>query len=434
MSILKNDNWQERFTFWDSRISYVKNSKKLSDFRFIVGPEKIVFHAHKFIFASVSPEFENLFYLLEADMKEIVVADISEDIFQEFFNFIYFGKLRLTLENVVEIIKLATLYAITLLSRRCEIFLKEKLNKSNVFKFLDLSTIYELPELEKKCFKIIEGNSKVLIESPELLTVSKKSLEKIVDFEMLSCSEIKVFEAVDKWSEAECERKLIAVTPDNKRLVVGDIILKIRFGEMSLVEFSACAGDNNLLTMKEVFKIMISLADPVSVSEYNLKKRNSSLKLIKLMRYVEEPSKKLHCANRGSWVFNISTDKNIHLYGFGIFQTPAEAFQNYVPTVTMKIEKEDGSLVTKLSEKVIFKEPGIHEIYFPVPILLEKSIPYKVCSQVNGSSSCVYSNYASINGISEFNQNGVVFKISRVPNSQENLAVESKFASFIFNS
>lgn len=70
-------------------------------------PEKKIFLAHKLIFAISSPEFENIFYLMETDMNEIVLADTRPETFKEFLHYIYTF-------YVEEITILATKYMITL--------------------------------------------------------------------------------------------------------------------------------------------------------------------------------------------------------------------------------------------------------------------------------------------------------------------------------
>lgn len=439
MSDLQNTNhlinWQQHFKNWETRISSIKHSKKLSDFQFIVGAEKTIFHAHKFIFAILSPEFENLFYLLESDMKEIILPDTSPEIFQEFFDFIYTGELELTLENVEEIMKIAKIYSINSLSKTCENFLEEKLEKSNVLKFLDLSLIYELLKLEKNCFEIIEEYSTEIIESPEFLTISKNSMEKIVMFEMLSCKEIKVFEAVDKWSKHECERNQLPVNSINKRKVVGDIILKIRFGVMSLTEFSTCSDVNTPLTDKEMVKILKSLANPLHFPELNLKNRIGQLELTKFSRFINGPS--THKMGLGGYLdCNISTDKNIYLCGIGLFGRSREALQKYSKAkIDIKINKEDGSLLKEYSEDITFDgTERIVEIYFPTPIFLEHSNLYNVWCRRHGPID-VNESYYGINGLTECKENGVLFKILKSNQiTSWDTAKDGRIASFIYRS
>lgn len=433
-------NWQQHLKNWESRISSIKDTNKLSDFQFIVGPEKIVFHAHKFVFAILSPEFENVFYLLESNLKVIILEDNSPEIFQEFFDFIYTGKLKLTSENVEEIMNLSKIYSIDSLSKTCENFLEENLEKSNVFKYLDLSLIYKHLNLEKKCFKIIEENSTELIKSPEFLTISKKSLEKIVNLEMLSCKEIEVFQAVDKWSKNECERNKLPVSSLNKRIVVGDIILKIRYGVMSLAEFSTCSDINTPLTDREMINILKSLANPLNFTEFNFKfsilnskTRIGQLKLTKFVRFIDGPSTQKLLIN-GFIDCNISTNKNIYLCGIGVFGRSKEALEKYAKAhINIKIKNED-ELLADYREDITFDgTQRIFEIYFPIPIFLEHSILYNVDVSRDGPDN-VRESYYGINGITECKENGVEFKIFTSKVLLWDTSQFGRTASFIYRS
>lgn len=109
-------NWQKNYKNWPDRMGYIRQKKNLADFKFIVGSEGKIFHAHKLIFAMSSPEFENLFYLLGSGMKEICLPEISPVIFNQFLDFVYTGKVEITLENMAEMLKLSRLYVMTLLT------------------------------------------------------------------------------------------------------------------------------------------------------------------------------------------------------------------------------------------------------------------------------------------------------------------------------
>lgn len=262
------DNWQKNFKAWP-------DNNKFTDFQFIVGPEKIVFHAHKMIFAASSPEFENVFYLLESNLKEIELPDTSPEIFKDFINFIYTGQITITAGNVGNLLKLSTMYLISILTEKCKQFLEENVDKKNVLKFLDLSSIYELPVLESKCLKIIEQGSSNIIYGLDFIKITRSSLEKIIELESLPCKEIQLFHAIDEWAEIKCDMQNLEITSDNKRAVLGDIILKICYGEMSLNEFGKCASENSPLRSNEIIKILQALAYPFrsSPSDFKLRKR-----------------------------------------------------------------------------------------------------------------------------------------------------------------
>lgn len=307
------DNWQQHLPNWIDRVAHIKQNDKLTNFRFIVGPEKIVFNAHKLILAVSSPEFEKLFYLSESEMNEIVLLETSSESFNDFINFIYTGELEITHGNIEDLLELSQLYQITILTKKCEIFMNEEsvVKKENVLKLLDLTSIHKLTELETICLKIVQENAIDLIDSPEFLKISQSTLAKIVESEMLSCTEIKLFKAVIKWSDFQCKSKQLKITSENKRSVVGDILSKIRFGRMTLAEFSECSIDSTPLTSDEIIGILQNLAKTF---------RSSEIKMEKLIRFVDGPSKTQvlkfpQCRN----LLSISVNRKIFLFGCGIY-------------------------------------------------------------------------------------------------------------------
>ena len=53
-----------------------------------------------------------------------------------------------------------------------------------------------------------------------------------------------------RWSEAECVRQSLPVTPENKRSVLGNVLTKIRFPLMTVEEFAQGPAQSGVLTEK----------------------------------------------------------------------------------------------------------------------------------------------------------------------------------------
>ena len=60
-----------------------------------------------------------------------------------------------------------------------------------------------------------------------------------------------------RWSEAECVRQQLPVTPDNQRSVLGRAISLVRFPLMSMEEFASGPAQSGLLTDREVINLFI---------------------------------------------------------------------------------------------------------------------------------------------------------------------------------
>lgn len=55
-----------------------------------------------------------------------------------------------------------------------------------------------------------------------------------------------------RWSEAECGRHQLPITPENQRLVLGNALSLVRFPLMSKEEFTAGPAQSGLLNYSEV--------------------------------------------------------------------------------------------------------------------------------------------------------------------------------------
>lgn len=65
------------------------------------------------------------------------------------------------------------------------------------------------------------------------------TLIAVLERDTLGIREVRLFNAVVRWSEAECQRQQLQVTPENKRKVLGKALGLIRFPLMTIEEFAA---------------------------------------------------------------------------------------------------------------------------------------------------------------------------------------------------
>lgn len=409
-------NWQQHFKTWNERIAHIQTNDIFPDFQFIVGPDKKVFNAHKRILAAVSPYFENLFYLNKIDMEQIELTDHSPEVFEDFISFIYTDVLHLTSENVEEIIKLSRLYTMTTLAGKCDYYLKQIVDKENVMKLLDLSTQNNFKHSTRKCLKIIDENSGEIFDTQEFIEITKKSIEKIVDYQMMSCNEILLIKAVNKWSEFQCSMKQKEVTLENKRSEIGDLIFKIHFGSLCLEDLNNLSNENSFFTKNEINDF----------SKLNFQKRIGQLTVGRCFRFSNGSD-----ANRGiSENFNISVNKNLFLCGFGVFGKTTGELNNDAIQFTLK--NEDGKVLVKLSKDFTCDESEtaeIYEIFFEMPIILEQSKMYNIEVYRKGPRG-VHSGFYKKDG-EVMEENGVVFEIFRAT-EDINALERGLIASFIY--
>ena len=74
------------------------------------------------------------------------------------------------------------------------------------------------------------------------------TLSAVLDRDSLRIKEAKLFAAVLKWSEAECVRQSLQLSPENKRAVLGRVLGQIRFPLMTVEEFAQGVAQSGILT------------------------------------------------------------------------------------------------------------------------------------------------------------------------------------------
>lgn len=242
--------WQNSLKSWVERLAFLHNNEKCSDCCFIIseGETKVKIPSHKFVLAASSKEFENLFYLMEAESNEIHITNYSIVEFQSFLSFIYKGNSHTF--DPWAMLKFAKHYAVT--------------------------------NLEQECYKRIVSDEKIF-QLPSFLYIERDCLEKVLQMDNLPASEIDIYRAVNLWSETFCKQNNQQITSKNKRSALGSAMKWIRFGVMTAKQFYECSEDKHCFLNDEeklnTFKCISSGKifqcefSSVTRKDMNLKKR-----------------------------------------------------------------------------------------------------------------------------------------------------------------
>lgn len=368
-------NWQQEHKTWPEKISYIYEKSSFTDFKFIVGEDKQVFNAHKFVFALTSPEFVNIFYLLDSDMSEIVLPDYTPAVFKHFMDFVYLGDCYMDVDTVPELLKIAKLYSVPLLTDKCDNLLKDWVDPSDVWKIFDLTNDFVLPKCEFNCLRLIAKHFNEVLQEDGFTNIKLGSLRKIVEYEMMSCKEFDLFKAVDNWAENACEKNELEKTPINKRSMVGDLVTKIRFATMDFHEFRICSTGNALLTSQEILEI-VTCAPSTTTS---ITKRMGQIKMLKCVRFSEgRPSTEITL--EGNTDFHVTVDQSINLCGFGIYgKKYGPGYDSYGTwNVHFGVSYEGRNLTDCYEYVALYNSRNHHELYFKAPVKLEETKTYKV--------------------------------------------------------
>jgi hypothetical protein len=64
-----------------------------------------------------------------------------------------------------------------------------------------------------------------------------------------------LFRAVSRWGTCELKRQNLLDTPENKRVILADVLMKIRFPSMSMEEIATHVTPSGLLTSPQLLEI-----------------------------------------------------------------------------------------------------------------------------------------------------------------------------------
>lgn len=159
--------------------------------------------AHKILLAAASDVFEAMFFGQLKENGRIRMTDVSKSAFLEFLQFFYLNKVHLTDENIADVLYLGHKYNVTECVETCEQFLKDSLTNSNVCTILSLVILYDQEELMKLCHQRILLHTADVFHSVDFLECDRRVMEYILKQDLLSCTEVEVFDACMAWVVAK---------------------------------------------------------------------------------------------------------------------------------------------------------------------------------------------------------------------------------------
>jgi len=124
-------------------------------------------------------------------------------------------------KTVILLLRLAKQYEVSSLRFVCENLLHSRLSPREA-----LSLFPTFPDITES---VVEDNIGLLIHTPEFSDLPEECLLKIVKSSTIDISEMELFRAIIKWGVKECIRKNLKDSPENRREVLKNILLHIRF-------------------------------------------------------------------------------------------------------------------------------------------------------------------------------------------------------------
>ncbi|XP_031629053.1 BTB/POZ domain-containing protein 3-like [Contarinia nasturtii] len=344
--------------------------------------------AHKLILASASCVFRAEFYGSIKEKGDVEIVDSSPKAFKEFLQCFYLGTVTFTMEHIPEIMYLANKYMVADCMDGCVKHLHDNLTSTNVCWVYDLAILHEHQQLKKFCEEQIVLNAERVLESDGFLACSQKLLREILKLDF-HCKESIVFDRCLAWAKNACQQNRLDKNDGlNLRSQLGDCLFLIRFGTMTIQEFSeATLKCEGMFTADELCDIMRSISLKGLVS----KKFNQNPR----QRLCWDESKVWEClpnTANSEWqqlqgresVF--ITSNKMTLLG-GVYFTNVYEDYNVVKTLNTKVSiveikghsfaTETGTIIFEETKNIYHNRSNYMKL--PIPIVINAGNTYQIC-------------------------------------------------------
>lgn len=233
-----------------------------ADVCFLLGDENTTqtkIPAHKNLLAAASDVFKRMFYGPLKETDNVRINEVDAVAFTEFLQFFYLENVKLTIDNIGDVLDLGHKYNVTKCSEVCAEFLKDTLTDDNICNGLSLGMAYNLNELKDFCRKRIIANTNAIIKSASFLECDRSILEYILNVNLFSCSEMEIFEACMAWVRASSKQDKLSKELVQKHL--GNLFYSLRFASMKMRDIANLTGPYGFLFSFDEYKEIIQLIE-----------------------------------------------------------------------------------------------------------------------------------------------------------------------------
>ncbi|KRY92953.1 Kelch-like protein 8 [Trichinella pseudospiralis] len=198
------------------------------------------FRCHKSVLASTIPYFRSMFAseMKESHQEEVEIRGVSADSFKHILDFVYTGKVTLTMENVQCLLYTSSFFQVDSVFHSCEAFLAQRLSPYNCLWIRKISLMYDCQYLLKCVDEYTLEHFKEVCLAPDFLEITVDHLDQLIsDSNLNVSSESDVFAVVMKW---------VVFDMDARYRFLVDLLTRIRFQHLPPSFLLRCI-DGNLL-------------------------------------------------------------------------------------------------------------------------------------------------------------------------------------------
>ncbi|XP_055349991.1 BTB/POZ domain-containing protein 6-like [Paramacrobiotus metropolitanus] len=238
-----------------NRLQGSLNTGELSDIKFVVGRdhgETRTFPALKCILSLSSDVFYTMFHGSMPERRETIdIPEVLPEAFEILLTYLYTDKADLTVENVWPVLYCADKYDLPLLLEQCNQFLLKHIRAENCLTLLEGGAKWHPDDIVQLCFHVAEACSDVVFTSKEFASISRDTLQKLLESGTLRVDEHTVYKAVESWCVEACKRANQEASAANRRAAPGEALFLIRFPLLIPTQLADGPAKSGLLSERE---------------------------------------------------------------------------------------------------------------------------------------------------------------------------------------
>ena len=168
--------------------------------------------AHKLVLCGLSPYFQLMFRgsLKESEASEVLMKDVNYEALNGLIDYFYCGTLKITLENVPELLKLADLLLLENTKKYLINYLKQTLNSQNCILYKRLGQLYCEEKLMENSEEFMARNYAKVMESEDFYSLTSQEFLSFLEHygaSIIVPSEDLILHSIGSWisKDSQCQ-------------------------------------------------------------------------------------------------------------------------------------------------------------------------------------------------------------------------------------
>lgn len=181
-------------------LNNLRHMGELVDVRLII--EEQEFKAHRVVLSACSDYFRAMFCdnMLESKKDVIFLKDLSAKGFAPVLEYVYTGKIVLNLDNVQEVLQVASLTQMLNVIQTCSDYLESEIDHENCVDICNIAENYSMKTLKDAVYRYMSVIFSTFTSSTEFYRLNFEQLKQLLKYEFpVDCSECEVLKAVVEW-------------------------------------------------------------------------------------------------------------------------------------------------------------------------------------------------------------------------------------------